>query len=125
MKIKLILSGLLCMLFLAVNSKAAVLSTLSGIVTDAKTNQPIAGATISIPQLRVNVISGIDGKFSFTALPSQGKYAIEVKFIGYTSIVQTIDLASPSSLSFALTPSISEIHEVIITGTPIASNNKY
>ncbi|GAB2988403.1 TonB-dependent receptor [Mucilaginibacter puniceus] len=114
------------MLCLAVVSSAANtnISDLKGTVTDAKTNQPIPGATVSIPQLRLNIVTDVNGKFSFTSLPPQGRYVIEVKYIGYQSIVKTIDLASAEALNIALTPSISEIHEVIITGTPIASTNK-
>jgi iron complex outermembrane receptor protein len=115
------------MLCLAVVSNAATIkmSDLSGTVTDAKTNQPIPGATVSIAQLRLNIITNAQGKFSFNSLPSQGRYVIEVKYIGYQSVVKTIDLASSAEIIIALTPSMSEMHEVIVTGTPIASNNKY
>ncbi len=102
-----------------------VINDITGTVTDAKTNQPIAGATVSIPQLRINIITNADGKFTFTAVPSQGKYDVEIKFIGYTSVVKTVDVAVPGqSLNIALNPSIAEIKEVVITGTPISSNNK-
>ncbi len=127
MKINIRLIALLYMLCLAVVSTAATIkmSNLTGTVTDAKTNQPIAGATVSISQLRLNIITNAQGKFSFSSLPSQGRYVIEVKYIGYQSVVKTIDLSSSAELNIVLTPSMSEMHEVIITGTPIASNNKY
>lgn len=126
MKIKLSLFAFIYILFLAATTNAATNfdNTLTGVVTDAKTHEPIAGATVTIPQLRVNSVTNVDGKFTFTALPSQGRYAIEIKFVGYTSIVKTIDLSQQTPLNITLSPSISELHEVVITGTPFASNSK-
>ncbi|RZA03687.1 MAG: TonB-dependent receptor [Sphingobacteriaceae bacterium] len=127
MKIKISLIALIYIICLAVVSKAATIKMfdLTGTVTDAKTNQPIAGATVSISQLRLNIVTDAQGKFSFSSLPSQGRYVIEVKYIGYQSVVKTIDLSSSTELNIVLIPSMSEMHEVIITGTPIASNNKF
>ncbi|QJD94832.1 TonB-dependent receptor [Mucilaginibacter robiniae] len=104
---------------------AANLSSFTGTVTDAKTHQPLPGATVTLSQLRISTVADVNGHFTFNTLPSRGRYVIEVRFIGYQDMVQTVDLSANATLDFALVPSIVETHEVVITGTPIASNNKY
>jgi iron complex outermembrane receptor protein len=124
MKIRLLFS--LALLFIwPVYLFAATVADVTGKVTDGKTGETVIGATVTIPQLHTTAITNTNGEFTFKGLPSRGKYLIEVRYIGYQTITQTIDLASGTALVFVLKPSTIETREVIITGTPVASNNKY
>ena len=98
---------------------------ISGQVTDAKTGQGIAGTTLTIPQLRISTVADANGHFAFHNLPIQGKYLVEARSIGYKSQIKSFDLSTTGSLDFKLDISIIEAHEVVIMGTPIASNSKY
>ncbi|WP_223583474.1 TonB-dependent receptor [Sphingobacterium sp. GVS05A] len=122
---KLKIKGGICMLvcyFLLFTANAA---TISGKVTDSKTNQPIAGATISLLQLRSSTSSDQEGRYSFKSLPSSGRYLVEVRFIGYQSLIKTIDLTSADvSVDFALTESIIETNEVVVTGTLVTAQSR-
>jgi iron complex outermembrane receptor protein len=122
MKVK-FLSSLLLFL-LPVYLFAASIAAFTGKVTDAKTNKPIVGATVSLPQLKISTSTDASGQFSFAALPARGRYVVEVRYLGYNTLVKNVDLSSSASLSFALVPSIIETREVVVTGTLIASTSK-
>ena len=98
--------------------------SVSGTITDAKTGETLPGTVITISQLRLSTISDANGQFSFTSLPSKGRYVVEARYSGYKTQVKTIDLATGGALNFSLERSIVEIKEVVITGTPITSSNK-
>ncbi|WP_239468736.1 TonB-dependent receptor [Sphingobacterium multivorum] len=123
MKLKII--GCIFMLATYFSIFPALAATISGKVTDAKTNLPIAGATISLQQLRSSTASDQQGHYSFKSLPSSGRYLVEVRFLGYQSVVKTVDLTSENlSLDFALTESIIETNEVVVTGTLVTSQSR-
>ncbi len=79
----LLLSGLI---FSTVVSAHA--DDISGIVTDAKTNEPLIGATIEVAGTSYKAVSDADGKFLLTGL-KRGKYNITIKYIAYQSCTLT------------------------------------
>ncbi|TWR28499.1 TonB-dependent receptor [Mucilaginibacter achroorhodeus] len=123
MKLKL----LYCFIFLLVQFTASATDVidLKGKVVDAKTNEPLAGATVSIPDLRLAVATNLNGEFTFRSIPQRGRFVVQVQYVSYKSLTQTIDLSSQAPLVFALQPSVIEAHEVVITGTPITAGSKY
>ncbi|MGN6539581.1 MAG: carboxypeptidase-like regulatory domain-containing protein, partial [Ginsengibacter sp.] len=60
--------------------------SLSGKVTDTS-GAPLSGASIYIADLRKGDISDANGNFQISNIPS-GTYAVEVKFIGYKTILK-------------------------------------
>ncbi|MCB0629589.1 MAG: TonB-dependent receptor [Saprospiraceae bacterium] len=98
-------------------------TSLSGIITDKTTGEPLLGAGVYLPDLKTGAASDIDGTYLINNLPAR-KIRVEVTYLGYKSIVETIDLAETNTRDFALEESISEIHEVIVTGVsnPIEKN---
>ena len=97
---------------------------LGGKVIDVQTKNGIPGATVSIPELRLSVLTDDKGEFIFDHLARKGRFLIEVTFIGYQTLTQAIDLGSTSSFDFILSPSTIEVKEVIITGTTFSASNK-
>ncbi len=122
MKIKVL--GSLLLLMLPAYIFAAV-AAFTGKVTDSKTNEPIIGATVTLPQLKISTSTGANGEFNFSTLPARGRYVVEVRYVGYQTMVKTVDLSSPSSLDFGLIPSIIEAREVVVTGTLVTATSKY
>lgn len=61
---------------------------ISGIVTDAKTNEPLIGATIEVAGTSFKTVSDADGKFLLTGL-KHGKYNLTIKYIAYQSCTLT------------------------------------
>ncbi|WP_029282345.1 TonB-dependent receptor [Pedobacter sp. R20-19] len=103
---------------------AATLKDITGKVTDASSNQPLPGATIYIPDLKVTAVTNTEGEFTLNNLPAKGSYLVEVHFIGYKTATQVVNFAAPSNLTFALQPTAIETKEIVITGSIISSTSK-
>ena len=97
--------------------------TLSGKVTDAKTGESLAGTTIYFPDLRTGVASANDGTFSISSIAA-GKYLIEISHLGYSSLIETIELSGSMQKDFVLNPSVIENEAVTVTGVAGATSTK-
>ncbi len=90
-------------------------TSLSGKILDKTTHAPIAGATLYINELKTGTASAADGSYRIDNLP-QIKVLIQVKYLGYKTLLETIDLNSTTTRNFEMEPSITEVNEVVITG---------
>ncbi|TAD98337.1 MAG: TonB-dependent receptor [Bacteroidetes bacterium] len=77
---------LLCLAFAAQAQKFS----LSGYIKDANDGEELIGATVLVKELATGTTSNVYGFYSLT-LP-KGKYTITYSFVGYQSIVKTIEL---------------------------------
>ncbi|MBC7744240.1 MAG: TonB-dependent receptor [Flavobacterium sp.] len=111
--------------FIFYNTSAfSSLRTVSGKVIDANTKEALAGATISIPDLRISSIADMNGEFTFRNVPAKGKFLIEVTYLGYKTLTRNIDLSIGNVLEIGLYPSVIEAREVVITGTAFSTDNR-
>ncbi|MCY3630441.1 MAG: TonB-dependent receptor [Rhodothermaceae bacterium] len=77
-------------------------STISGVVTDAESGLPLPGATVVVAGTVTGTATDSDGAYVISDL-SPGTYAIEVSFVGYEAILQSITLQGPNvTFDFAL-----------------------
>lgn len=104
-------------------SAAAAPVPITGKVTDAGTHEPLAGATASIPELKLTAVTDANGTFIFRSGPARGRFLVEIRYVGYRSISRPVTLPA-DSLVFALQPSAQEMHEVVITGSAVSSGKK-
>ncbi len=109
--------------FLSVNTFANAFVTIKGKVIDANTQQPLVGANLYLSDLKAFTSTNANGEFSFNNLPAKGKFLLEVRYIGYKTSSQLIDLATVGTLSFSLEPSAIESAEIVITGTPYSAKS--
>ncbi|MBC8083614.1 MAG: TonB-dependent receptor [Hymenobacter sp.] len=93
---------------------AATLPT-TGRVTDATSGEALPGATIYFPDLKRATAAAADGGFQLTALP-RGRFLMQVRFVGYTTMVRTVATGSEQPLMVALVPAATEIGQVVVTG---------
>ena len=91
-------------------------NSITGKITDNLTQEAIPGATVYIQELKTGAIADKNGIYVINNLP-KAKVIIQVSFLGYRSIVKEIDLATTSTLNFALEQAITEMNEVVITGS--------
>ncbi len=122
-KIQFLLILLIQILFTA-NGFATKMAEFKGKVVDADSQTPLAGATIYINDLKAITTSNAEGEFILKNVPAKGRFLLEVRYVGYKTHAQTIDLARPEGIIISLEPSIVESAEVVITGSPFSANNK-
>lgn len=88
---------------------------LTGTVKDADTGEPLPGVTIYISDLKKGSITNEAGVFSIDGL-RKGKFLVEFKLIGYTALVQSVQLDEQTELNITLSSMATELHEVVVTG---------
>lgn len=94
---------------------------LSGVITDSKTNTPLAGASVSIEDSKLGTITDSAGRFIFKNVPP-GHHLVEISFSGYTSLLEHVDINSDKELNLSLTSSIIEYQAVTVTGVSTSTS---
>ena len=87
--------------------------TLSGTISDSKTNETLIGVNVFCPENKVGIITNEYGFYSIT-LP-KGDYKVQISYLGYESIIETIVLTQNIKKNFALLETGQQLDEVIIT----------
>ncbi len=93
---------------------------ITGKITDEKTGEAIPGATVYIPELKTGDFADKNGAYEIDNLP-RVKVIVQVSFLGYKSVVEKVDLATTSSRNFVMEQAITEMNEVVVTGTSRAT----
>ena len=88
---------------------------VTGRITDAATGEALPGATVVFPDLKQATATDAEGNFRFANLP-RGRFLMQVRFVGYTTVVRTVDTGAGTGLDAALTPAETEIGQVVVTG---------
>lgn len=97
--------------------------SFTGRVTEKGNGLPVPGAEVYFPDLRTGTVTNDSGKFTIHDLPA-AKALVRVSMVGFAAITETIDLAVVTSRDFHLVPSITEMHDVVVTGTSKATEMK-
>lgn len=95
--------------------------TLSGKIIDAGTGLPLNAASVYIPDLKAGATSDANGNYVLKNLPA-GNYIMQVAYVGYKSLAKNIALSLNVTADFALSLSITEEDEIVITGTSKATS---
>ena len=74
---------------------------LKGIIKDATTQQPLAGATVYINNLKKGSSTDSKGFYSITNL-KKGNYLLEITNVGYKTIAREISLDKDTELNFSM-----------------------
>ena len=97
--------------------------TLSGKIITGGSGLPLHLASIYLPDLKTGTITDENGNYVISNI-SPGKYLVEVSFVGFTSIVETIDITESLKRDFTLSASLIENETVTITGVSSATSTK-
>lgn len=100
---------LLCPLFLQAQEKY----TLNGTITDSHSNETLISVNILVPAIQSGTITNEYGFYSIT-LPS-GTYELQISYLGYKTITETLVLNSDLSKNYKLEESVESLGEVVIT----------
>ena len=87
--------------------------TLSGIVTDINTTETLIGVNVVIPELQAGTMTNEYGFYSITL--EEGTYQLQISYLGFKTITQTLELNADKTLNFKLEESAESLDEIIIT----------
>lgn len=85
------------------------MQTITGTVVDAKTGEPLIGATVMVKGTSVGNSTDIDGNFSINVVPGS---VIIVSYVGY----HTFEGKAAQGMRVALNESVSNLDEMIVVG---------
>ena len=94
---------------------------LSGTIYDEK-NEPLLGASITIRKLQKGTTTDKNGKFSIQ-LP-KGKHEVNISFLGYNTITETVSLNRDITWTLEMEPGGETLEEVVIEQNSKATNIK-
>jgi iron complex outermembrane receptor protein len=110
-------------LFLCLTVATHAQIKLTGIVKSKTNNEVLPGAVIYFPDLKNGVMTKPDGSFEVANLPPI-KVLMQVKLIGYKTIIQVVDLSQISSVNIEMEESVVEENEIVVTGVSKATEIK-
>ena len=89
--------------------------TLSGTIKNAENGEVLIGAYVVVTDLKgVGASTNAYGFYSLTIPP--GRYTLQVQYLGFRVLVDTLTLRADRSKSFALTPQPISVGEVVVSG---------
>ena len=96
--------------------------TIAGTVVSASSQEPLAGATITIAGTSTRVVSDEGGRFRFANVAGTTA-TLEVRRIGY-ALARVNARVGNESVRIALSPSATSLDAVVVTGTPGAAQRR-
>lgn len=116
---KIVLIFFVLFLFIKVNAQ----NQIKGKVTDIN-NEPLIGATVSLPELNKGTITNQAGEYLISNVPN-GKIKIQFSFVGYNTEIKTIDISqTENKIDVLLSIAIIQSQEVVITGGYVSSQHE-
>ena len=86
--------------------------TLSGTIYDNSNNETLIGVSIYFPELNSGTTTNQYGFYSVT-LP-EGTYKVQVSYLGYSTIIETINIVEKESKNFKLKEESESLDEIVI-----------
>jgi iron complex outermembrane receptor protein len=109
-------------IFLVLSANSQGRTQLSGKITDAKTGEPLAGASVVLADSKLGTTTDSSGNYRLNKVPI-GHTLVEVSYEGYRSIVEHVDVKSGvNTRDFVLTSSVIENEAVTITAVGAATS---
>lgn len=92
--------------------------TLSGVVTDQTTGQPVNAAEVTITGTAFSALTNADGRYTLSNVPA-GPHEVRAATVGYMSQqgTVTITVGETSTLDFALPVAAFRLDELVVTAT--------
>ena len=113
--------SLLLLFFLVITSAlAAQTVTLYGNVVDARTREPLIGATVQLEGTSIGTVTDIDGNYRLPGV-APGSYSLSAGYLGYASTTRTnltVTSKGNDDINFALDESSTDLEVVTVTASP-------
>ena len=85
--------------------------TVTGLVTDATTNEPLPGVTVKVQGTTTGTVTNLDGQYSVSV---SSPATLVFSFVGYNS--QVVQVGNRSTIDVQLVENIEELSEVVVVG---------
>ena len=118
MKRKLIL--LLACLFVGIGLVTAQTQTITGVVISEEDGQPVIGASVLVKGTQLGTITGVDGDFTLSNVPSSAK-TLQVSYIG----MQTQEVAIKPTMKIIMKPDSKMLEEVMVVAFGTAKKSAF
>jgi TonB-linked SusC/RagA family outer membrane protein len=102
-----------------VSSAAQQGGSVTGVITNKQTDQPISGAQVFLQNTRYGALTDQAGRFAILNVPT-GTYNATAQFIGFAEARQAnvvVRAGAATQVSFALEPTVLPLQELVVTGT--------
>lgn len=113
--------------FLSLNNiKAQSTAKLSGYVKDAKTEEPLIGATVQLDGTDLGAVSDVEGFFTIDNIPAK-TYNIKASYVGYeneTKFNVVIRSGGIPNLNFNLKESVEQLEGVTVRANPFRKSEE-
>ena len=97
-------------------SYAAAQSMISGVVTDATSEERLPGVNVVISELSIGASTDADGQYQIMNVPD-GSYTLTVTYVGYKKFEEAITVSGTDlAIDIALEQDILGLEEVVLTG---------
>ncbi len=128
MKRNLSLVAILLLFWFATSSWAGVTGKITGMITDAQTEKPIVGVTVSVDGTDLGAITDANGRYTILNVPVN-TFILKISSVGYTSLeVGNVSVSAELATyqSHAMEPATTELDKVIrVTAeTPLVIRDK-
>ena len=97
------------------SARAQQSGTVSGLVLDGATSQPIANAQVMARGTRIGALSDAEGAFRLAGL-SGDSVTLHVRMLGYGELVENVAVGA-TDVRLLLTKAALELDQVVVTGT--------
>ncbi|MGH7129157.1 MAG: carboxypeptidase-like regulatory domain-containing protein, partial [Planctomycetaceae bacterium] len=93
--------------------------TVTGIVTDARTGDPVVGATVEVEESASTVLTNVDGRYLLLNVPI-GTQMLTVSGLGYGAVERAVAVASGTNQAdFQLEAAALQLDALVVTGQQI------
>ncbi len=108
----------MCALLVASSALAQSTGSITGIIRDAETGEPMPSASVRIQGTSSGVISGLDGQYRLQNLDA-GRYTLVVSYVGYSDIERSVSVQSGTTTEadFDIESELIEGGEVVVKGS--------
>ena len=93
-------------------SAAAQQQTVTGVVTDAESEEPLPGVTVLVEGTNIGASTDIEGRYQID-VPAD-RNLLEFSFIGYETVTEEVD--GRSEINVVMGEDLQQLDEVVVTG---------
>lgn len=96
--------------------------SVSGVITDAASDDVLPGATVFIEELQRGAASSIDGEYSIDEIPA-GSYSLVVTYVGYSEYRSTFEIAAGQNIVIDITlrADVLGLDDLVVTGLSVGT----